>query len=292
MITCYLMGGLGNQLFQIFTLITYAIQNRQQFFLPNAEQLGTDANGATVRHTFWNSIFKTLKPFLKDKLLVKRCKLLIQEKGFTYEPLEPIEPSSGLRPEDIVTLFGYFQSYKYFDAYAEQICKMLQLDNLRFSIMMKLRYEQLTFGQTVSMHFRQGDYLNYPHLYYILDQDYYTNALQTIVQTKPSIRTVMCFYEDNDETEVKKIIDVCKNKYPNMTFVSIDKDFTVNLEDWEQLLLMSMCDSNIIANSTFSWWAAYLNQELGKTVVYPEKWFKPEAGKDIKDMCPEQWIRA
>jgi hypothetical protein len=63
------------------------------------------------------------------------------------------------------------------------------------------------------------------------------------------------------------------------------------LEDWEQMLLMSLCNHNIIANSTFSWWGAYLNDNPGKIVCYPEHWFMPEVKKDVTDLFEEDWIK-
>jgi hypothetical protein len=63
------------------------------------------------------------------------------------------------------------------------------------------------------------------------------------------------------------------------------------LADWEQLLLMSCCHHNIIANSTFSWWAAYFNSWKDKIVCYPSVWFGNIANHDTKDLCPEEWIK-
>jgi hypothetical protein len=64
---------------------------------------------------------------------------------------------------------------------------------------------------------------------------------------------------------------------------------TKQLSDWEQLLFMSCCNHNIIANSTFSWWAAYFNSWEDKIVCYPSVWFGPSANHNTMDLCPESW---
>ena len=71
-----------------------------------------------------------------------------------------------------------------------------------------------------------------------------------------------------------------------MDFIGIDH----NIPDWQQLLLMSGCHHNIIANSTFSWWGAYMNTNAGKVVLYPEVWFGPKlSDKNVEDLCPLEW---
>ena len=67
-------------------------------------------------------------------------------------------------------------------------------------------------------------------------------------------------------------------------------EFHSNFEDWEEMWFMSLCDHNIIANSSFSWWSSYLNENPHKKVIYPSKWFGPAyAHFDTKDLCPEEW---
>ena len=104
--------------------------------------------------------------------------------------------------------------------------------------------------------------------------------------------TVIVFSEDNDEEEVTNHIDVLSVRFPSTTFIRCPK----NLKDWQQLVLMSCCQHNIIANSTFSWWGAYLNcsHKNGgvQRVCYPATWFGDNLTHNrICDLLPPHWIK-
>jgi hypothetical protein len=86
-------------------------------------------------------------------------------------------------------------------------------------------------------------------------------------------------------TQLLEKIQIVVDAKGNQSAISLD------LEDWEQLLMMSSCGHNIIANSTFSWWGAYLNSNPDKIVCYPETWFGPKAQHDTLDLFPEDWIK-
>tara|TARA_Y100000817_G_C16715232_1_gene481137 strand:+ start:518 stop:844 length:327 start_codon:yes stop_codon:yes gene_type:complete len=96
------------------------------------------------------------------------------------------------------------------------------------------------------------------------------------------------YYEKQDEDRVLNSIETLVNEYPMIDF----RACCDGLEDWEQMLAMSLCDHNIIANSTFSWWGAYLNDNADKIVCYPESWFGPALpNHDTKDLFPKEWVK-
>ena len=279
MITCNLMGGLGNQIFQIFTTISYAIKTRQQFKFYNTKVLG---GGSTIlRYTFWDTFFSRLKIFTtSDFPLLK----VIKEKDFTYNEL----PINEMTNNNNILINGYFQSYKYFAENYEIICRMIGLEQMKDALLKKMNYDLYILENSISMHFRLGDYKKIPEKYNILKREYYENSINYIKNRNLSTNfTIFYFCEDEDISEVETTINYLKDNFPEYRFIRGEK----SLSDWEQLLLMSCCNHNIIANSTFSWWGAYFNSFENKIVCYPSEWFGPDMQLDTKDLFPDDWIK-
>lgn len=265
MLTCQLNGGLGNQLFQIYTTIAYAIKSKHVFTFLHVKEVGD-------RGTYWDSIFLQLRPFLTDKLPPTTT---IQEKNFMFNDLTI--------PKENSMLVGYFQSAKYFEEHADTIHRMLRIEPLKTMLCQRLGLDADYFTRIISMHFRLGDYKKLPEFHPIATTKYYTQALAMF----PGEYTVLYFCENEDIDEVNQTISVLSNIYPSLHFERGGADLT----DWEQMLLMSCCSHNIIANSTFSWWAAYLNTNKTKRVTYPHVWFGPRAPHDTRDLCPPEWVK-
>lgn len=284
MLTCKLQGGLGNQLFQIYTTIAYAIQTNQKFIFLNVYEL---KSSVTDRYTYWDNFLKSLRPFLMDPELINKEKdnlLIIREKAFTYEALPlPLHISD----KKIKVLNGYFQSFKYFNNYFQTINRLLKIDDIKVELTNKYR-KLINDEFPISMHFRLGDYKKLPEHYVILEVDYYRAALKYLLLTNP-VTNVLYFCEEQDLEDVEPIIDTLKAEFPNIKFIRADPE----LKDWEQLILMSLCRNNIIANSTFSWWGAYLNTYRQKKVIYPATWFGKKIQKthDTMDLFPVDWIK-
>lgn len=283
MITCNLMGGLGNQLFQIYTTIAYAYDSNSRFFFSNIIEL---KSSVTNRHTYWNTFLSSLKPYLLDPELINKDNIVIvKEKGFTYNALPLPLPIS---EKKIMMLNGYYQSSKYFESYFQTINRLLQIDTFKVNLTNKY-LKLINDDQPISMHFRLGDYKKLPNHYVILSIDYYRAALNYILENNRINKKVLYFCEDQDLEDVEAMITILKTEFQTLEFERADTE----LEDWEQLILMSLCRHNIIANSTFSWWGAYLNIYRQKMVVCPLTWFGPklQQSHNLKDLYPERWIK-
>jgi hypothetical protein len=287
MMTCKLAGGLGNQLFQIYTTIASAMESQNRFFFINIYEL---KSSVTYRHTYWDTFLVSLKPFLMeiDKL---QDVVFIKEKNFTYEPIK-----IKYDPTTTKMLLGYFQSYKYFDFYSSVIYRLLKIDN--YKIQLTNKYSTLiNDDMPISMHFRIGDYKKLSDHYIILKENYYINAINYLLEktqldnvniaNKSKNIKILYFCENQDVEDVENIITILKLKFSIVKFERADP----TLEDWEQLILMSLCRNNIIANSTFSWWGAYLNTYRNRKVIYPDAWFGSKSNHYTSDLFPTNWIQ-
>ena len=280
MISCNLKGGLGNQLFQIFATIVYALTRGDKFIFTNSNVLKTGMD----RRTFWDTFLISLKPFTKE--INYNHFLLLGQNEHHYVSLRNYNVSN-------IILDGYFQSYKYFINYQESIFSLIRLKQQQeiikneFYLFLNRDYSI----NTVSLHFRMGDY-KYKQAYHnILTVDYYKKAISKIIEITENPIKILYFCEKEDnEMVIQKYIQNLKHEKIK-EFIKIPDE----IPDWKQMLIMSCCDSNIIANSSFSWWGAYFpnpDENINKKVYYPNEWFGPKLSSNItEDMFPESWIK-
>lgn len=287
MITIHLKGGLGNQLFQIFATIAYALEHNHEFIFPYADKLHT----GIVRPTYWSNLLKSLIVYTAAN---SSCMFLnsqihqlpvLREPHFQYEKLPRIDPSKS------VAFDGYYQSFKYFEKYETQIYQMINLENQQTQT--KRDFEHYLGNVfTINMHFRLGDYKHKQEYHPVMPKEYYEKALISIlsnIKTTAPIR-VLYFCEEEDNAYVNDIIQYLTTKTSEYTVEFVKVDDTI--ADWKQMLLMSCCDSHIIANSSYSWWGAYLSQNANKHVCYPSKWFGPAMINIItNDLFPSNWMK-
>ena len=290
MITCSLMGGLGNQLFQIFATISYAIKANNEYKFLNVETLG--GNGSTLRYTFWKTFLKNLEPMLTESFPALP---LVRQESFEYKEL----PISLLKNRN-VCIHGYFQSYKFFEQHFTLIYDLLDVETRKKEVLKKLIVND-TFKESlptcISIHFRLGDYKKVSHFHPIMPASYYIKSLKYILENDSDSKKVIYFCEEEDIKTVEETIRQCKKEFPQLIFIRAPNV----LEDWEQMLLMSECKHHIIANSSFSWWGAYFgfknynkkneNKKNEKIICYPSLWFAATAKENTKDMYPPEWTK-
>jgi hypothetical protein len=260
-VTCKLAGGLGNQLFQIFTVMSYAFENERQFVFCDDKVL----NVGKTRPTYWNTLLKKLKDHT-----VKRVEYInvYQEIFFHYSKIPHFS-------HEHITLVGYFQSYLYFKDFYDLIYQYLEIDTF------KDKYKEHDFNQVISLHFRIDDYVKHDK-FPVLDLNYYINAIKAIKTTNYRYDKFLIFYQPCDEAIVIENKKKLESIFTNDRFTLVNS----KIPDFEQMIMMSLCKCNIIANSTFSWWGAYLGNN--NIVYYPDKWFNDDTKVD--DLFPKRWI--
>ena len=305
------MGGLGNQLFQIFATIATALRNNDTFFfLYQDENIGAPGH---PRYTHWTTLLGALRSYLTPSgdVANKMFQSLPtwDEIGFHYTPL----PTETVKYPKPLRLHGYFQSDKYFADKYERICDIIQLTQQQ--TMIKQMYSNESWSADyagspeknrilISTHFRIGDYVLISDIHPVMMIQYYYRALSRIIASytdtdtdtdTDTSYTVLIFYEAGDKDIVLKQI-ACLKQLCATDSLTYGRDIQFHfvrdtIPDWHQMLLMSVCDHNIIANSTFSWWGAYFNANPQKVVCYPSIWFGPGVTHNTVDLCPESWVK-
>jgi hypothetical protein len=264
-ITARYWGGLGNVLFEIAAAITYSYTlGRPLVFehyptLPNLDNysitsLGLDPAEYTA----------ALREFSEEEI----------QNGVTF-------------PETHVKLTGFYQKYKLFEPFKDRIFDVMGIPKIREDVFAKMSTNGL-FAKNdreikISLHIRRGDYEQLQCYFLLLNQFYYKNALLELIDrleigSYDKIKLI-CFYEKKSTISANSIIDALKTDIDILTYpieyVNFNDmvDSCCDISDIEEMAAMSHCDHHIIANSTYSWWAAYINPSPLKKVCYPDEYF-------------------
>lgn len=251
-----LSGGLCNMMFQLASAYSIGKEN-------SLDLVSTFIHHGTLHNhpnNYKNNIFRKISTLNKNTEGIK-----IKENRFEYNKIEINNKNNN------IILEGYFQSYKYFDKYKKDIITLFEPTNEDKNYIDK-KYGTILKKDTLSLHIRRSNYTQLSNYHTNLNEDYYTKALDYFTD-----KHLLIFSDD---------IDWCKQKFTqkNITFME-------NNPDYIDLYIMSMCKDNIIANSTFSWWAAWLNTNKNKKVIAPNNWFGPSLTHSINDLLPENWIK-
>lgn len=274
-VTCQLRGLLANQMFCISTMFAYAWDHG---LIPVLRSNQTSRNKDSGRKSLLTR-FTNIK--FNDNVVFDPTVTHNEPRNSTYSPIP-------YKPGDNVLIKGFRQSEKYFKKYRPRILDMFRLSDEKITYLKDKYGDVLT--DSVSVHVRTGADRpeTYAKAYYELykhDSDsYYGNALNMTLEHDPKVKNVLVF-SDNIEWCRKNLTELL----PELNVVYVEGE-----DDYIDIVLMSMCTHNIIANSTFSWWSAWLNENPNKYIVAPLKWHGENptnrGWKDI-DLIPETWHR-
>lgn len=277
-----LTGGLGNQLFQTAAAFHFEKHTkRETVLIRDANSYSKYNHGSQVEKLVPNL---RIEGNHKKADLLHRLERKLVRSNRTYANLRRIQVQQelGFDPDLNIKLStnelrGYFQSYIYAesfkDIYQESISSYLRSSPL--SIIPKS--DSIT--APISLHMRRGDYETLRQTLGVLDFEYYENALEELNAQK-EIKEIWVF--SDDVSKASTILG--RSRFVNL----MNFKFASSLGETDSLVAMTLCSRHIIANSTFSWWGAFLT-DGHSNVIAPDKWFR--TGDEPYELIPDNWIR-
>lgn len=298
-LTVYCQGGLGNQLFQFITGYVLAKKNKinlriniesfnsydREFELDKFPEIRKLNIPKIKNFNFFFKIYLYLYHKFYKILKISRIYKFINY--FFFLDKQEFEKSPFIFNQDLLkkkiiknlSIIGFFQSEKYFVRYKKIVLKLFKFPKIKN----KLVHNHLNLIKnmnSVAIHIRRGDYFNNPkvrNVHGILGQDYYKKSISYV---KKRVKNPFYFIFSDDVELVKKTFLFFNKK----NYIFIDTKSSIN-----DLHLMSNCKHFIIANSTFSWWGAWLSKNKDKIICAPKNWVRAKIS--TPDIIPESWIK-
>lgn len=268
-------GGLGNQMFQYAFYLELKQRNAKAVLNTSLYSQIKIHNGYELERCF------DIKKKNKGKFYSLLTRLVIK-----FNFLNIVYTDNGYFSDAVFRtraclLNGYWQSEDYFPSIRSKIKEVFQfqgIDNENKKIA-----EEMNSCTSVSLHIRRGDYLNTNYYCDLSKNGYYISAIEFIKSEIKEATDLFFYVFSNDEIFTKNFI--FKERLKNVKIININN----GLDNYKDMYLMSQCKHNIIANSSFSWWGAYINSNPKKIVVSPEKWFNNQI--EATRIVPESWIK-
>lgn len=300
MIIVKLMGGLGNQIFQyafgqaieakIHKKITY---DCLWFKEKPSRRLGIFDLGISVKSKRSNSIYLALNKiaiycsahskFIRRYNLPKKIEYLNTIKNnFFYQIVNEKDFSkTEIKKRKNYFFVGYWQNPSYFENVREIILKNINFPKLQNANDLNLQ-NQIHYTESVAIHVRRGDYVenkNNNEFFGTCSIEYYKKAIDFILSKIPNAK----FFIFTDDPDYAKL---------NFNFLSETILVSDNQRsEIDELNLMHLCKHFIIANSTFSWWGAWLSRNLNKIVITPKQWYKNSEANEKCKIIPKDWMK-
>lgn len=286
MITMRIKGGLGNQLFQYAAAYSMAKRLGQDFrFNPafsanmtargyRLDKLKVDVNTVAYDSELpkWVSIRKNVY-INKLSRVLGLSKMKLGDTLYWLETKDEWQPDFFLLNEKNIYIDGYFQSADYFAEFRSELIEQIQ-PNYELETEYLRVLEEIKSTHSVAVHVRRSDFKKDKHpFHYLLDQDYYKQAIRYM---RNNVEYPTFYWFSDDIEWVKNALGDCSD------YVFVRTGTTYG--DIDDLMLMKNCEHIITANSTFSWWAAWLNEHQNAIRIVPQKPY------GIKEMIPREWI--
>lgn len=283
-----ILGGLGNQMFQY--ALALAIKHQYESVSevridPRAFRGYPIHNGYELERIFNVSIpeatvsevMKVAYPFLNYRIW-QLCRLFPKRRSMRYEWKSMAYDERVLTNTKDEYLIGYWQTERYFQAVRREVLKAFTFPSFASGSPNESLGKELQRRNSVALHIRRGDYLKIGNTSGICTIEYYKKAISHIKEK--IIPEVYSVFSDDIDWCVECLGAIFGNS--DVRYVNWNK----GRESFRDIQLMSLCKHNIIANSSFSWWGAWLNQHSEKIVIAPSRWMNSEGWSEI---IPDGW---
>ena len=266
------LGQLGNQMFQYASLRGIVRNRGVDFRLPYHDEVFVDSLGNKLKIELFN-------PFVMSNVTQSNIGMIGGDNPHDASVIDSTRTEGGHNFNealfntcpDNVTLYGYFQTEKYFKHIEDEIRQDFTFKN---EIAIPCKHRMSEVDTPIALHIRRGDYLRNAANHNNLGLDYYERCLKKF----DNDRTVIIFSDDPQWCKEQEL-------FSNDRFLVSEGS-----NSYTDLCLMSLCSDFIIANSSYSWWGAWLSKGVNKVVCAPSVWFGPDnAHLDTSDMFPESW---
>ena len=287
-------GGLGNQMFRYAAALELAVRQNRALKMEVSAFEACDKRsyqldclkvpqdlytGAPLFQPASNSIAARVIRRIKRDVF----KVSVLPEGVYCEPHFHFDPAFFKLSGAEILLSGYFQSPRYFESVAQLLRERFQPAVSLSATAADWAAKIAASPCSVSLHVRRGDYLEWPNstLHDALDHGYYDRAVN-LIQRLAGERVEFFLFSDEPDFIADAFADL-----PGAHVVRSDPH-----KSWEELFLMARCRHNIIANSSYSWWGAWLNPAEDKRVIAPARWFTPDklATCNVLNLYPDDWI--
>lgn len=278
-------GGLGNQMFQYAFYEFLKKDNLENVFLDiNDFKIHHHHHGFELMKVFDLEIDIASEKQIKNisynqngliyRFFKKYLKIILSKPTEYYEGLHTMLLQSSKINKDCYFI-GFWQNEYYVNSIRDRLIEKFDFKK-EFNNKNKALLEEIKNYDSVSIHVRRGDYVNNSSLGGICTVEYYSKAIKLMQENYKNAKFVVF---SDDINWVKENLELPSD--------SIYVDWNTEEESYLDMILMSRCNHNIIANSTFSWWGAWLNQNINKTVVMPLLWYNSQT---YNPLCCKGWI--
>lgn len=268
-------GGVGNQMFQYAFYLTLVSMGRRVKLNTALYSFLEMHNGIELERCFNIPISSK-----NSKLGVLLIRLLVKFKLTSVALFDPLSFESNVFQSNVKYLIGYWQSEKYFIQIKEEITSVFKFSGVNEGNL-KLA-DEMNNCNSVAIHIRRGDYVNNSHYVDLCNSQYYSNAID-LLRVNFENNTELRFFVFSNDLEFSERF--FRYKMIDVVVVEINR----GRESYLDMYLMSNCKHNIIANSTFSWWGAWLNKNPEKIVIAPDRWMNTLDSDTYHDIVPLEW---